>query len=253
MLKVTQLVGFGGLAGEEGKPNVNAVDFDGASDYLSRASDLTGDADSSQGILSVWMRLDSAPSTPFIIGNDSAYFSLHMLSNKLRIESYDSAAANRFTFKTVNSYTSTSGWMHLLAAWDTNFSAGNKLSHLYINDSSDITVEYDGDSAFNIDYTRTIWEICSRAGGANKFDGAIAELYFAPGHYLDFSDSSNRRKFITAGGKPVDLGADGSTPTGSQPILYLPNTAASVGTNAGTGGNFTINGSPVIASSSPSD
>jgi len=87
--------------------------------------------------------------------------------------------------------------------------------------------------------------------GALKSNGAISEFYFAPNQYLDLSVEANRRKFITADGKPADLGADGSTPTGTAPAIYLPNRAALIGTNAGTGGNFTVNGAPKDANSTP--
>ena len=35
----------------------------------------------------------------------------------------------------------------------------------------------------------------------------LAEVWIAPGQYIDLSIESNRRKFITAGSKPVELGA----------------------------------------------
>ena len=67
---------------------------------------------------------------------------------------------------------------------------------------------------------------------------------------------ANRRKYITATVKPVDLGSDGSNP-GSQPIVYLSvrsNDAATVfATNKGTGGNFSITGALALAATSPSD
>jgi hypothetical protein len=49
----------------------------------------------------------------------------------------------------------------------------------------------------------------------------------------------------------VDLGATGTTPTGAQPLIYMP--AGDPATNAGTGGNFTVTGTLDVSSTSPSD
>ncbi len=75
----------------------------------------------------------------------------------------------------------------------------------------------------------------------NKFHGDIAELYWT-NEYIDLSSASNRLKFLTASGEPANLGADGSTPTGTQPLIYLANATATFQNNLGSGGNFTENG-----------
>jgi hypothetical protein len=49
----------------------------------------------------------------------------------------------------------------------------------------------------------------------NGTSGMFAELYFAPGQF-----SADVTKFRTADGKPADLGADGSIPTGIKPLVY---------------------------------
>lgn len=56
--------------------------------------------------------------------------------------------------------------------------------------------------------------------------------------YMDFSVLSNRRRFITAGGSKVYLGANGQNPTGSTPLVYAKLYAATPGANLGTGGAF---------------
>jgi hypothetical protein len=43
-------------------------------------------------------------------------------------------------------------------------------------------------------------------------------------------------------GAPVSLGADGSTPTGTAPIIFLSGATSSWETNKGSGGGFTENG-----------
>lgn len=49
----------------------------------------------------------------------------------------------------------------------------------------------------------------------------------------------------------MNLGVDGSTPTGVAPAIYLNKRAALFGQNLGTGGDFTVNGAPKDANSTP--
>jgi len=56
-----------------------------------------------------------------------------------------------------------------------------------------------------------------------------------------------------ATGKPVDLGPNGSTPTGSAPSLFFSGNATSFATNQGTGGAFTLTSALTNATTSPSD
>jgi len=127
--------------------------------------------------------------------------------------------------------------------------------HLYVNDVSDLLVAVYVNEIIN--YTVESWVVGASSTGTFKFNGAIAELWFNMGQYLDFSVEANRRKFISATGKPVNLGSDGSTPTGVAPIVYQRinggDAAAGFATNLGTGGNFSVVGSLDIASTSPSD
>jgi hypothetical protein len=65
------------------------------------------------------------------------------------------------------------------------------------------------------------------------FYGSLAELVFND-TYLD-----NPAAFY-ASGSPVDVGSDGSTPFGSQPVLYFSSNGSGADwTNQGTGGAFT--------------
>jgi hypothetical protein len=231
----------------------NAVDFDGTNDYLLRGAGFTGAADSSTGIFSAWIRLDGGDASGlYICSNTGDKFIAYRRSNNKISFNLSGTAGGDFGFETVNSYTASAAWLHILASWSTNFSAGNKLSHLYINNTSDKTVIYDTDPGFIIDYTVADNSVGANTAAGSKFNGCMSEVYFAPGQFLDFSVQANREKFIL-GGKPVSLGADGSTPTGTAPILYLKNPAASFGTNSGTGGNLTITGTLDVATTSPSD
>lgn len=226
----------------------SASDFDG-SVYLERGSDLSGLSDSSQGIFMAWFRSDANLTQKCFIQNGNALFSISQSSANV-ISVVLATSGSSYEFTSSSAYASGSPFRQILASWDTNYAAGARLSHLYINDVNSKTITVDSGPAFNIDYTATSWTVGSQGGGAVKFNGCLADVYFAPGQYLDLSVEANRRKFITAGGEPVFLGATGSLPTGTAPKIYLRNPPASFGTNSGNGGDFVITGGSLTACSS---
>lgn len=67
-------------------------------------------------------------------------------------------------------------------------------------------------------------------------------MYLNASEYIDFSVEENRRKFFDVSGSVVNLGVDGSTPTGSQPEIYLGNDYDTFHQNLGSGGDFTVSG-----------
>lgn len=75
-----------------------------------------------------------------------------------------------------------------------------------------------------------------------------ADMFIHLGHDLMEADgsvsSANLDKFVTSDLKPVYLGADGSTPLGTAPVMFLHRDVgadpATFATNLGTGGAFTL-------------
>jgi hypothetical protein len=138
--------------------------------------------------------------------------------------------------------------VHILASWD--LAAGTIKVYKDDSDSTNVftnsntNIDYDGGDVnmFNVN-----------GAGANKLKGDVADFWFMYGTFMDLTNATNRRKFIDAGGKPVNLGADGSTPTSSAPQIFLSGATASWHTNDGAGGGFTLNGTLATAASSPSD
>lgn len=230
---------------------VDAADFDGTNDYATLASDLTGNADSKQGIFSVWVRIDGGDGTiRKILGTDSA--SARVLigaDNKFSVAFLSGGFG--LAISSTTAYVAGATWRHFLASWDVGITA----AHVYVNDVSDLTTTNNDNILLN--NTLGAWVLGSDSGAALKFNGCIAELYYTPGQYLDFSKVSNRRKFISASGKPVHLGTTGSLPTGTAPLVYQHiddgEAVANFATNRGTGGNFTITGTLDTATTSPSD
>jgi hypothetical protein len=236
---------------------VDAADFDGTNDFIRRAA-LTGAADSKTGILSFWLRLDGGDGSglQLMMGGTGALASFGVArsaSNVLSISGQSSAGGSTvLSMASASTYTAGATWRHLLASWDLANAAG----HLYVNDVQDRAGSPTLTDSI-VDYTVDSWTIGAAINDVFKTDGALAELYFAPGQYLDFSLVHNRRKFISASGKPVHLGTDGSMPTGTAPLVYLhlddAEAVANFATNRGTGGDFSITGTLETGSSSPSD
>ncbi len=258
MLKLNHLTGFnaytastgGGGGGGGGSGEVNAVDYGGTNDYLTRSLNLAGITTITQGIISVWYRIDGGDGTTreILISDAGTCRLVHSSSNYFYVST--SGGTGRVDYRST-AYTAGATWYHILTSWQ---SSPSRTQQLYVNDSSDLTAGT-GYSDDGLPFTIAApsgWAVGAGFGGSQKLNGALAELYFAPGQYLDFSVTGNRRKFITSLGKPENLGSDGSTPTGVAPALYLPNAAATINVNAGTGGDFVIHGAPTDASSNPS-
>ena len=95
-------------------------------------------------------------------------------------------------------------------------------------------------AAGNIDWTLANIGVGADHTGTSKHNGDLADVWLDD-TYLDLSQASNRGKF-RAGGGPINLGTDGSLPTGASPIIFLSGSTAAWHTNKGTGGGFTMTG-----------
>jgi hypothetical protein len=237
----------------------DAADFDGT-DYMTRGAGLTGAADAKTGIFAGWVRLDGSNGSLLIIlaltttvAGATSHLNVGRLgggSNIFFVSGFNAAGSFILDLPGASAFTAAATWRHILASWD----LANNVGHFYINDVSDAgTTAFTDDS---IDYTTADCSIGATADGTNDFDGCLGEIYFAPGQYLDLSLVANRRKFISASGKPVHLGTTGALPTGTAPLVYLhlddAEAVANFATNRGTGGDFSITGTLATGSSSPS-
>lgn len=229
--------------------SAKAVTFDGTNDYLSRTAQLDGIADGKLGTLSLWINgAQPATSRYVMYFGTTGRFSVLVISTdgSMSISGRTSAGANMFAMNSSTNPVADGSWHHVLASWDT--SDTNKCK-FYLDDADVTTVALISNN--DIDYA-TAGNIACGAGASGNFRlGAdVAEFYFTT-EWLDLTDSAVRAKFIKAG-RPVSLGADGSKPTGTAALLYLKGPASNWGTNAGSGGNFTVNGTFTDASTAPS-
>ena len=213
-----------------------ATDFDGTNDAYSRGAGLTGAADGKLGTVSAWFRIDGGiGADTFVLINTGATMRL-LLSAAAKMQVLAKQPTGGFVLNITSSLVlaASATWHHVICSWD----LGNTTACIYVDDGNAVlTIPTNA----NIDQTDTNWHIGASAPGIPKWNGALAELYFAL-EYLDLSVTANRRKFISAAGHPVPLGADGSTPTGTQPIIYARDGDAS--NNLGSGGDFTAVASP---------
>ena len=239
---------------------VDGADFDGTNDYMLRGAGLTGAADSKTGILSVWFRLDAATATHRFIGASATvgvaanrFRSSRLSTGPLAILATDAAGGGVMSMLSATSYSANVAYRHLLASWN----AATGAMHMYVDDVEDLDEGASSLLDVEIDYTLADWGIGGDSNAGNKMNGPLAELYLAPGQFLDFSVEANRRKFRDANGWPKFLGHNGSRPTGTAPLVYCGlrdgEAVADFATNRGTGGNYTITGTLDTASSSPSD
>ena len=214
-------------------------DFDGINDYYNRDSGLIGAADSKVGLLSLWLRIDGgANTTRHILYALSNTLDLKInTDNEISLHAENVANDDILVRDTTATYAPGGTWYHVVISWN----LATATVHFYINDVS--VVAFSGSTTTNdtIDYTVGDWAVGATHTGINLFNGAVRELYFA-NEYLDISVEANRRKFITSEGLQAELGSTGEVPTGTQPILYVPDGDPT--NNRGSGGDFEENGSP---------
>lgn len=231
----------------------DACQFDAAGDYLSRASAFSNSPNTDNGLLSFWYRATAFDGTfgdTILENNNVGVISHAQGTNVMRITNQPTDY-----IMDTSSGASTATWYNILASWDFT---GSSVLHLYRNDTDVLSViqAHDGGA---VDYSAvTAWKVARLGADSSfSFDGAIAEFYFAPNQFIDLSVVSNRRKFISASGKPVNLGTDGSAPTGSVPLFYLHlddgETVNNFATNRAGNGDFSVNGTLSTAATSPSD
>ena len=250
MLAGNQLIGFGAGGGAY---RANAVRFDGVNDYLTRGAGFTGGVDSNKIIGSVWLNFQGGDgsSQRVLITTGTTSAISRTTANKIFIDFENSAGALTFRVTTTTTFAVANGWQHLLFSADLSVPAAT----VWVNDAKDATAPTL--VVDTMDFTRADWAVGGDTGGTNKLNAEIADLYVNFGAYLDFNTLANRRKFIDALGKPVDLGADGSRPTGTPPVVFLSKAAGSLAhsfaANKGSGGGFTVTGALTDGANSPSD
>jgi hypothetical protein len=133
-------------------------------------------------------------------------------------------------------------WHSFIGGWDTNHDSGSKIMKVYI-DTIDVTGAL---TDYGVAYIAAMTGVPFYVGGDScgaQYIGDMADFWLATNQSL-FDISGNiplatLRKFVSSLGKPVDLGANGETPTGVVPNIFLSGNATTFPNNLGTGGAFT--------------
>jgi hypothetical protein len=255
MLTVNAASGFGSGGGAGG---VESVHFDGTNDYLHRGAGLTGAADNKVGLFSWWLNIKGGDGTnrQLIASTQTTFHCQIRSTNQIRVNLVNTGVTvNIWLVTSGDTFEAADGWKHFLCSVDAATSTG----YMYISDAGTVNDVADTMSGESYSDQTGNWTVADWAIGSNcdtPGQGAIhadvAELYFT-NEFLDLSVEANRRKFIGADGKPVDLGDDGSEPTGTAPLVYLKNPLETWHINAGSGGGFTESGELTAGTDSPSD
>jgi hypothetical protein len=130
-------------------------------------------------------------------------------------------------------------YYHVFMSTDLNHPAGAKICNLVVNglnQTINTGASTDSDPAFVIPFNGGNFGLPDETKNLFPQNASILdfqEVWVALGQYVDPSNVSLFRDPST--GLPVDLGADGSLPTGTPPTYYFRGNAASFPTNLGNG------------------
>lgn len=255
-----------------GKPTgyaASGTHFGAVDIYLERATPMTI-SNGPKGTLSVWYNDEGRPSGAnednAVLGHKSAfggvgcgfYINIYRTDTQLMILNFSAgdSAGNGHHKLTFLPLWKPSAWNHILMGWDFTNTPG--LFSVALN-GVQVQVAPIIAGGFDVDYLASgdpdnpeFWV----GGSETRMGQSLAEVFFDATHSVVNSKNtipaSMLRKFIS-GGKPVSLGADGSTPFSVQPALYFKGNAAAFVTNLGSAGAFTLEGSITTTATSPSD
>lgn len=222
-----------------------AASFNGSNVYLTRDGGLTGAADSKQLTISFWIKRNTSTGFQSIItatntlggGDYQSRFELRDTTNFFAWFILNSAGTTILQVETTSAIPFDE-WTHIIGSFDLTSTSKR---WVYVNGVLDAATytTYTNDTG---DFTKADWAVGGWPNGGNLYDGDIADLWFAPGVYIDLSIEANLRKFVTASRGRVDLGDDGDIPTGSSPLVFLSGPFNGWVVNKGTGGGFTEHG-----------
>lgn len=227
------------------KPDQTAPSYSASStrfttdDYISRGAGLTGAADGKAGTCSFWIKSYTSGSVERIFSRNGLEVLFYKeAAGTVRFSIYDNFTPTLSVDMESTASVEGGAWHHVLAYWDVS-TGDNTLSKVVVDGTEGTAYNITCLNA-NLDWTASEWTLSSSAGSMNC---DISEFY------LNISARvTDVTKFRSAGGAPVSLGADGSTPSGAQPIVYYKDPFTSL-VNLGSGGDFTVTAGTLTAGS----
>ena len=211
-----------------------AVDFDGTNDLLSRAN-LTGNANGKTFTFSAWIYFNQATAFAYNVSTSSVgtqYFFISFNSGgNIRVYGTNSSGTKILDGNASGASPPLNTWVNILVSIDM---ASTSNRSVYVNDTA-------LSMSWGATYTNAAIAFSQAYQSVVAYNTTFSKARFSNVYldytYRDMSVSANRRLFITADLKPA------SGQAALNPIVYLPMTSPStVGTNTGTGGNFTLTG-----------
>ena len=229
----------------------DAVVFDGSNDYMALSDYGTSDQ-RANWIITFWIKRNEDDRKQEIhYGSGSAFELIFQADNKVNINTYGPGGSGwRNVLLSNATLTASDGWTWVGICCN---GAGSG-SLMFFNDTDVTTMPRQSTSPE--DNSIGGW-IGSDEYGTSGFllNADMFNFYLHMDGYMDFSVEANRRKFISSTGEPVDLGVDGSEPTGAAPTAYYALVAgaapATFAEGKGAGGDATITGAFTRAATTP--
>jgi hypothetical protein len=231
-------------AAGNGGYRANAVSFDGTNDWLSGfTANFSG---SKEVVFSIFVFLNATTGTIFHNATAQTGLRIYVDTGVVYVDAYQSGSSSfglRANFGTLTTGT----WYHILFAADMT-STSRRFA--YINDVAQSPTWITYVNA-NLQLETALATFGALSGGSTKLNAYVSDFWLNY-TYMDISTEANRRKFVTAGGRPVYLGLTGQLPTGTASKILLSRATTDWYDNRAGGGIFTVNGSLSTAPVSPS-
>ena len=229
-----------------------SADFNGSTGYLAHATALTGAVDNQVFSAMFAFRNSNITLEQNILhtGNGTNHgLSIYQAGNDLGLLVYKDTTDLIMVANTSSggALFSANTWYVVFVSYDRGNSSNR---NIWVNglDCSSYPTDTEWVSstgAENIWHDDTNITIGAKDTGTGYYQyhgGDIATLYFN-NSYIDFSQEANRNKFVDQLGYPIDLTSAIETGDIPEPLIYMKfDDTAALGTNSGTGGNFTVNG-----------
>jgi hypothetical protein len=228
-----------------------SANFDGSTGYLTRGA-LSGMSNSVYMSLMVSCRLSTRNQDDTIFEIRESGGSRVLLRNfwisgaldTFRFTADDGDLGNAFIELYDDTTHLVSGvWYNIFISIDMSNSSNNKMilngvDNSYVNSFTSGSTKLSGASSVEISNRNAT----SDTTAVQRWEGDIANLYFNTS-YIDFSQESNRNLFVDQLGYPKDLTPAIEAGDIADPLIYMKfDDTSALGTNSGTGGNFTVNG-----------
>lgn len=221
----------------------NRADFNGTTGRLTKSSALTGVSDGKTISGSFWVMFDNASTNVRILteatGSSNRLLITRTSGNALQIGIFNSSGGDVVNVSTIAGIFSSGTQYSVQFCFDVTNAAKRKI---YIN-SEDMTLSVAAYNNQDMVFSGDNWTFGALYTGtySQYLDGKLSEFYLTT-EYIDFSQEANRLKFRDCFGNPTDLPSAITALSVPNPAIYMRFPPTSFGTNSGTGGDFTVNG-----------